>query len=172
MPIHDVQALLKTKGSPAGTPAPPEQHPLKRRSSFGAVGCQRNRPADGNSCTLFNEACLRSATSTAPGLDAQSSKDGKRCGLWLTSRGQKQPRPQMDTLQNYPCQYNGHPIVRLRPPDSFRRCRLLSRGSSRRRAKYGSYLVDPASSHMLVSKIKPCMSKYKLTYTVKLRMAH
>ena len=27
---------------------------------------------------------------------------------------------------------------------------------------YDSYLVDPASSHMLVSKIKPCMSKYKL----------
>ena len=25
-------------------------------------------------------------------------------------------------------------------------------------------LVDPASSHMLVSKIKPCMSQYKLTY--------
>jgi hypothetical protein len=25
----------------------------------------------------------------------------------------------------------------------------------------GSYLVDSASSHMLVSKIKPCMSKYK-----------
>ena len=24
-----------------------------------------------------------------------------------------------------------------------------------------SYLVDPASSHMLVSKIKPCMSKYE-----------
>ncbi len=35
-----------------------------------------------------------------------------------------------------------------------------------------SYLVDPASSHMLVSKIKPCMSKYKQFYTVKLRMAH
>ena len=35
-----------------------------------------------------------------------------------------------------------------------------------------SYLVDPASSHMLVSKIKPCMSKYKLLCTVKLRMAH
>ena len=28
----------------------------------------------------------------------------------------------------------------------------------------GSYLVDPASSHMLVSKIKPCMSKYKILY--------
>ncbi len=30
---------------------------------------------------------------------------------------------------------------------------------------FGSYLVDPASSHMLVSKIKPCMSKYKLLYS-------
>ena len=30
VPIHDVQALLKTKGNPAGTPAPPEQHLLKR----------------------------------------------------------------------------------------------------------------------------------------------
>ena len=26
------------------------------------------------------------------------------------------------------------------------------------------YLVDPASSHMLVLKIKPCMPKYKLSY--------
>jgi hypothetical protein len=33
-------------------------------------------------------------------------------------------------------------------------------------------LVDPASSHTLVSKIKPCMSKYKQICTVKLRMAH
>ena len=56
-------------------------------------------------------------------------------------------------------------------------------GESRRSARAGprvplrcgrlkdSYLVDPASSHMLVSKIKPCMSKYNL-YTGKLRMAH
>jgi hypothetical protein len=34
-----------------------------------------------------------------------------------------------------------------------------------------SNLVDPASSHMLVSKTKPCMSKYK-RFIVKLRMAH
>ncbi len=38
---------------------------------------------------------------------------------------------------------------------------LLSKGGVERRSK-GGYLVDPASSHMLVSKIKPCMSKYKL----------
>ena len=29
---------------------------------------------------------------------------------------------------------------------------------------HDSYLVDSASSHMLVSKIKPCMSKYKQVY--------
>ena len=37
---------------------------------------------------------------------------------------------------------------------------------------YDSNLVDPASSHTLVSKIKPCMCKYKQIYTVKLRTAH
>ena len=37
---------------------------------------------------------------------------------------------------------------------------------------YDSNLVDPASSHTLVSKIKPCMCKYKRIYTVKLRTAH
>ena len=34
-----------------------------------------------------------------------------------------------------------------------------------------SNLVDSASSHTLVSKIKPCMSKYK-SLTLKLRTAH
>ena len=50
------------------------------------------------------------------------------------------------------------------------RARCAGHSSARRRvcprasALQGSYLVDPASSHMLVSKIKPCMSKYKLLY--------
>ena len=42
--------------------------------------------------------------------------------------------------------------------------RTLGRGPSRFDEPRGSYLVDPASSHMLVSKIKPCMSKYKHLY--------
>mmetsp|Transcript_14246 Transcript_14246/g.36076 ORF Transcript_14246/g.36076 Transcript_14246/m.36076 type:complete len:207 (-) Transcript_14246:975-1595(-) len=42
-------------------------------------------------------------------------------------------------------------------PASVRRVR---KSASSRGAFYDSYLVDPASSHMLVSKIKPCMSKY------------
>ena len=40
------------------------------------------------------------------------------------------------------------------------------------RLNQSRYLVDPASSHMLISKIKPCMSKYKSFIQVKLRMAH
>ena len=45
--------------------------------------------------------------------------------------------------------------------------KLVSFGSLPRclgTAAYDSYLVDSASSHMLVSKIKPCMSKYKQLY--------
>ena len=45
-------------------------------------------------------------------------------------------------------------------------------GEEKGRPRSDSYLVDSASSHMLVSKIKPCMSKYKQICTVKLRMAH
>ena len=54
------------------------------------------------------------------------------------------------------------------------RARILWRwdGCLRASVSDSSYLVDPASSHMLVSKIKPCMSKYKQICTVKLRMAH
>ena len=34
------------------------------------------------------------------------------------------------------------------------------------------YLVDPASSHMIVSYIKLCMCKYELIQTMKMRIAH
>ena len=71
------------------------------------------------------------------------------------------------------------PAIRLRtvlPRESralFTEGRLRISGSAAQFLKTpNSYLVDPASSHMLVSKIKPCMSKYKHLYTVKLRTAH
>ena len=40
--------------------------------------------------------------------------------------------------------------------------RIFGSSSGPALGSQGSYLVDPASSHMLVSKIKPCMSKYIL----------
>ena len=36
-----------------------------------------------------------------------------------------------------------------------------ARGSAQPLGRHDSYLVDSASSHMLVSKIKPCKSKFK-----------
>jgi hypothetical protein len=39
---------------------------------------------------------------------------------------------------------------------------VRSRWEALSASSVANYLVDPASSHMLVSKIKPCMSKYKL----------
>ena len=68
-------------------------------------------------------------------------------------------------------------------PGPSRSFDLLRDGRARSEARSGGarakravvkdcYLVDPASSHMLVSKIKPCMCKYELIQTVKLRMAH
>jgi hypothetical protein len=53
--------------------------------------------------------------------------------------------------------------VRSCPRRRWREISSLLRGWMARRA-LGSYLVDSASSHMLVSKIKPCMSKYKQLY--------
>ena len=40
-----------------------------------------------------------------------------------------------------------------------------TRAVGRSPRRHDSYLVDSASSHMLVSKIKPCMSKYKQLYS-------
>jgi hypothetical protein len=99
------------------------------------------------------------------GLSDEATRESVRGG----PAGLKQSRhpPQRTRLQN------------SRPqPESIRTASAVGRSGasrgSRREAPCvkGSYLVDPASSHMLVSKIKPCMSKYKLLYTVKLRMAH
>jgi hypothetical protein len=41
---------------------------------------------------------------------------------------------------------------------------FLRKGGPSNYAGKDGYLVDSASSHMLVSKIKPCMSKYKQLY--------
>ena len=48
---------------------------------------------------------------------------------------------------------------------------MVSIWSGRHLAQITVNLVDPASSHMLVSKIKPCMSQHK-RFTARLQMAH
>ena len=66
------------------------------------------------------------------------------------------PRPTGFPVQNE-CRLNAGLLVR---GGVRQRVRVASRQRVRGSLK-DSYLVDPASSHMLVSKIKPCMSKYK-----------
>ena len=59
----------------------------------------------------------------------------------------------------------GHPGGLLpavgRPDGRPRRARRLDGVGPRPARSVVGYLVDPASSHMLVSKTKPCMCKYK-----------
>lgn len=52
------------------------------------------------------------------------------------------------------------PCARRRVRRRRRRRQMAVACAGRRRRLTKSYLVDPASSYMLVSKIKPCMSKY------------
>ena len=52
----------------------------------------------------------------------------------------------------------------VRPGHRRRQPAALAGGRESRGTGVGRYLVDPASSHMLVSRIKPCMSKYKHLY--------
>ena len=64
-----------------------------------------------------------------------------------------------------PMSRNGCTVVKLHYGSGLTKVSVVSNVAT------NSYLVDPASSHMLVSKIKPCMSKYKYC-TAKLQTAH
>ena len=57
-------------------------------------------------------------------------------------------------------------VTLRRPPTNVHFCHQLAGGfgAGASLSRQDSYLVDSASSHMLVSKIKPCMSKYKQLY--------
>ncbi|KAJ6824370.1 hornerin-like [Iris pallida] len=77
--------------------------------------------------------------------------------------GAIRPRPRTRTVYSTPLSTTRRPA----PPTS-----LAPRAAGGAASTRTCYLVDPASSHMLVSKIKPCMCKYEQVQTVKLRMAH
>lgn len=75
------------------------------------------------------------------------SRPGRECYCWA-HRCRRSPTPALE--------------VPMQLTKSLRRCPRACWWPSPWR--YDSYLVDSASSHMLVSKIKPCMSKYKQLY--------
>ena len=56
-------------------------------------------------------------------------------------------------------------FAKKRVQDKERRASFVVSSATEAKVTKGSYLVDPASSHMLVSKIKPCKCKYELEYS-------
>ena len=177
VPLHGVHALLVAASqSGSGLPHHPwvvlggwsslARQPLLREAPW-AGGAYR-RSAGPGSCLRLAGVCWWNVSSR---LRAVVPFLGGRATLGSPLRRVRFPaRVSTKTVLSL-CE---RALAGLRPrgPSSCRR--RLGFGLARpcRRVAKGSYLVDPASSHMLVSKIKPCMSKYKLLYTVKLRMAH
>ena len=115
------------------------------------------------------EACIRACLGAIPSSlgSTWSGYHRLQTGVFLTDSADRS-RQVLPGTEAYDTLSNKH--LRLRPAVFSRWPRPTSRG--RCVPAYTSYLVDPASSHMLMSKIKPCMSKYKQICTVKLRMAH
>ena len=151
-------------------------HSVRRRMSLSVLRAARGqRVLCGTEWTL----CAPTGGAALPGSAASLVPAARAAAL---ARERARVRPQ-------PIQYTAHAraaasAVRCEP--RVRRCahsvgrvaaRVFRAGSSLGRWRCGScafrpwnrgvargsagYLVDPASSHMLVSKIKPCMSKYK-----------
>ena len=132
----------RAAGAPPGVP----------RRLDGASGVASRRPAP-------KRAGAAKATSRVPLVPDAAHDTGSR-------RPRPVPTHKRDALgRRQPARPPPCPPL---PTRGRRRRASDGAGSSRRTC----YLVDPASSHMLVSKIKPCMCKYELIRTVKLRMAH
>ena len=104
------------------------------------------------------------------GISLETCENGKRgdaiCGFKVASTLLSGGRA--------PLSCDGSPTCKEMTNSTSRKCVLSHTqvDDGHESGSESSYLVDPASSHMLVSKIKPCMSKYKQVCTVKLRMAH
>jgi hypothetical protein len=167
------RAVAHHQGRPAGNTAGPEvpdDSPAPaRRALLGSVdvcllGTTLPRQSEASPSRLPSQLGRGPAEGILPlrGLDdtlRERSGARPRCGgrpLGKLSGGNR--------MAGRPCRSiapGTRPVGGYGPPQDIALPR--SRGVSSRycRGVQDSYLVDSASSHMLVSKIKPCMSKYK-----------
>ena len=127
-----------------------EKTAVQRKCFHAAVSSRRVSRRFLRMCPPFRRSLRRvgSATFSRGGVSMDTEHEARRFQRWLLSAYAGSCR---------------HAFFSS-PELGFRRAPL--RGTCA--GSFGqSNLVDPASSHMLVSKIKPCMSKYKF-YTAKL----
>jgi hypothetical protein len=113
-------------------------------------------------CGLPSEACMPQPSTPASG-------SGRACGgpgfgksawaCWIASRAAPGTLGRSPRARVFIHSWLVHLLPSPRGKGSG--APLGSRSPRPGRLARGSYLVDSASSHMLVSKIKPCMSKYK-----------
>ena len=181
--LHDVQAYHRTRCQNSRRLLPRPLLPWSgRRCGVGRLAAQpplrgarresafrRPRPVAPESLGRLEETSERTRGKGAfwlPAWRCAAPWPGSPVGLsaWPMLTPPLQPAP---ALRRCDSVHGWCPGLKPRPPHS-----CVWAASAAWVRQEGSYLVDPASSHMLVSKIKPCMSKYKLLYTVKLRMAH
>ena len=117
-------------------------------------------------------------SATTPGEpcnDLRDPRPRRSVGIWPSSVARYLRIWNLRRVRG-PCGHLSTPSKRSRWNDDYRArfgpADESRQGPSGAGVEEERYLVDPASSHMLVSKIKPCMCKYELIQTVKLRMAH
>lgn len=126
----------------------------------GGGGCreegEREREGGGEGGERGRAACLSSARvlSLRPPLPPSPLAPGA-LPLSLSSPPPALPPPFLLLLPT-----RAHASAHSPPPRAHTHTHATARGRGSTRGDI-SYLVDPASSHMLSSKAKPCMSKYK-----------
>ena len=143
------------------TAGPPQGFGVGRCPDVPPVGSCAEYPHGGSQSPRF--ASIRRLLRGAGGPDAPPAPRTPftgRAGRRSVRRSRAQPTKRAGVYLPQPFTENICPCVTAAlaplPP---------RREGSKRAVVEGCYLVDPASSHMLVSKIKPCKSKYKLLYS-------
>jgi hypothetical protein len=158
---------LSVVGAPVPRPLRPRHCLLReQRSESASASCVGERGREHRSVhPPSSNPALTAAVQPTPLVDATLTLD-QECGPWCSDR------PQLPAVCPVLCvSPTHHHLTRRRregdPRNSGVRGDQGAVSVSSRpkwwgagRAFCGSYLVDPASSHMLVSKIKPCMSQY------------
>ena len=137
----------------AGFIAPPESRPVVQHGSLGETKIFRLIFVSGSVDSLVGEDLLVRGVDLLPSFARKKNFEKKK-------------------LQHSTCISRGLPSALRGCCGSSVGCFgvfffnfLLSTSLLLQSAQsHDSYLVDPASSHMLVSKIKPCMSKFTLSH--------